>query len=168
MRRIVGIVCLGLVLLATSCQKAIERAQRDIRLEAVESIERKGMSGAAATIRVANDSRYKLVLKNARFELFYGEVPVSSFTLHGRVEIPRRTSGSYRSLWRVVTEDPMIYYMVTKKIEAGEIDRIAVSFTLEGRGGPASAKMSEEMMPFSEFLNIFGLDLDEVRKYLDE
>ena len=39
---------------------------------------------------------------------------------------------------------------------------------VEGRGGPASVKNSEEMVPLSEFLNIFGLSLQDVKNYLDE
>ena len=45
---------------------------------------------------------------------------------------------------------------------------VAVSFAVEGRGGPASVKNSEEMVPLSEFLNIFGLSLQDVKNYLDE
>ena len=45
---------------------------------------------------------------------------------------------------------------------------IGVSFAIEGRGGPARVKISREMMPLSEFLNIFGLSLQDVKNYLDE
>ncbi len=36
------------VLLMVSCRRAVEKARRNIRLEAVEKVERKGMGGAEA------------------------------------------------------------------------------------------------------------------------
>ena len=66
------------------------------------------------------------------------------------------------------TTDPMAYYVMVKKIREDDISQVAVSFAVEGRGGPASVKNSEEMVPLSEFLNIFGLSLQDVKNYLDE
>ena len=111
---------------------------------------------------------YKLVLERAKVDLFYAGSRVMSIILHGRVEVPRRTTGSFTSLWRVRTTDPMAYYVMVKKIREDDISQVAVSFAVEGRGGPASVKNSEEMVPLSEFLNIFGLSLQDVKNYLDE
>ena len=140
----------------------------NIRLEAVEKVERKGMGGAEAVVRVKNGTGYKLVLERAKVDLFYAGSRVMSIILHGRVEVPRRTTGSFTSLWRVRTTDPMAYYVMVKKIREDDISQVAVSFAVEGRGGPASVKNSEEMVPLSEFLNIFGLSLQDVKNYLDE
>ena len=57
---------------------------------------------------------------------------------------------------------------MTKKIREDDISKIGVSFAIEGRGGPAHVKISREMMPLSEFLNIFGLSLNDVKNYLEE
>ena len=57
---------------------------------------------------------------------------------------------------------------MTKKIREDDISKIGVSFAIEGRGGPARIKISREMMPLSEFLNIFGLSLNDVKNYLEE
>ena len=162
------ILLTAMVLPMVSCRRAVEKARRNIRLEAVEKVERKGMGGAEAVVRVKNGTGYKLVLERAKVDLFYAGSRVMSITLHGRVEVPRRTTGSFTSLWRVRTTDPMAYYVMVKKILADDISQVAVSFAVEGRGGPASVKNSEEMVPLSEFLNIFGLSLQDVKNYLDE
>ena len=151
------ILLTAMVLPMVSCRRAVEKARRNIRLEAVEKVERKGMGGAEAVVRVKNGTGYKLVLERAKVDLFYAGSRVMSIILHGRVEVPRRTTGSFTSLWRVRTTDPMAYYVMVKKIRE-----------VEGRGGPASVKNSEEMVPLSEFLNIFGLSLQDVKNYLDE
>ena len=158
----------AMVLPMVSCRRAVEKARRNIRLEAVEKVERKGMGGAEAVVRVKNGTGYKLVLERAKVDLFYAGSRVMSIILHGRVEVPRRTTGSFTSLWRVRTTDPMAYYVMVKKIREDDISQVAVSFAVEGRGGPASVKNSEEMVPLSEFLNIFGLSLQDVKNYLDE
>ncbi len=162
------ILLTAMVLPMVSCRRAVEKARRNIRLEAVEKVERKGMGGAEAVVRVKNGTGYKLVLERAKVDLFYAGSRVMSIILHGRVEVPRRTTGSFTSLWRVRTTDPMAYYVMVKKIREDDISQVAVSFAVEGRGGPASVKNSEEMVPLSEFLNIFGLSLQDVKNYLDE
>ena len=161
------ILLTAMVLPMVSCRRAVEKARRNIRLEAVEKVERKGMGGAEAVVRVKNGTGYKLVLERAKVDLFYAGSRVMSIILHGRVEVPRRTTGSFTSLWRVRTTDPMAYYVMVKKIREDDISQVAVSFAVEGRGGPASVKNSEEMVPLSEFLNIFGLSLQDVKNYLD-
>jgi hypothetical protein len=41
-----------------------------------------------------------------------------------------------------------------------------VSYAVEGRGGPAPVKISRERMPLSDFLNTFGLTIEDVKKQL--
>lgn len=151
-----------------SCRRAVEKARRNIRIEAVEKVERRGLSGAEAVVRVVNDTGYKLVLEQAQLDIFYAGNLVTSIQLRGRVEVPRRTTGSFSTLWRLRTPDPMALYVLKKKVQQGEIAQVGVSFSVEGRGGPAPVKISQEMMPLSEFLNIFGLSLQDVKNYLEE
>lgn len=129
-----------MVLPMVSCRRAVEKARRNIRLEAVEKVERKGMGGAEAVVRVKNGTGYKLVLERAKVDLFYAGSRVMSITLHGRVEVPRRTTGSFTSLWRVRTTDPMAYYVMVKKSARTIFRRLP--FRLRSRGaGPASVKI---------------------------
>ena len=46
------------------------------------------------------------------------------------------------------------------------IGQVAVSCRIRGRGGPVRVNISQEMMPLSDFLNIFGLTLQDVQNYL--
>lgn len=156
------------VLSLGSCRRAIEKAQRNIRIEAVEKAERQGLSGAEIVLRVRNDTGYKLKLKKASLEVYYAEGLVTKVALRKEVEVPRRTTGSVTTLWRIRTSDPMALHVMTKKIREDDISKIGVSFAVEGRGGPAPVKISQQMMPLSEFLNIFGLSLDDVKNYLEE
>ena len=89
------ILLTAMVLPMVSCRRAVEKARRNIRLEAVEKVERKGMGGAEAVVRVKNGTGYKLVLERAKVDLFYAGSRVMSIILHGRVEVPRRTTGSF-------------------------------------------------------------------------
>lgn len=129
------ILLTAMVLPMVSCRRAVEKARRNIRLEAVEKVERKGMGGAEAVVRVKNGTGYKLVLERAKVDLFYAGSRVMSIILHGRVEVPRRTTGSFTSLWRVRTTDPMAYYVMVKK-SARTIFRRS-PFRLRSRGAGA-------------------------------
>lgn len=53
------ILLTAMVLPMVSCRRAVEKARRNIRLEAVEKVERKGMGGAEAVVRVKNGTGYK-------------------------------------------------------------------------------------------------------------
>lgn len=162
------VLLLALVLPMTSCRRAAEKAIRNIGVEEVVKLERQGLSGAELVLRVKNATGHKLVLERAMLRIYYAESLVTSIALRGRVEVPRRSDGEVTTLWRTRTSDPMALYVVRKKLAEGDLSRIAVSFSIEGRGGPAPVKISQEMMPLSEFLNIFGLSFDEVKTYLEE
>ena len=154
------------VILSTSCRKAVEKAQRNIRFEGIEKIERQGLTGAEMVVRVMNDTGYKLQLNMAEIDIYYSESRVGTIVLREPVEVPRRTTDSFRTLWRLKISDPMALYMLLRKVEAGDLSQVGVAYALEGRGGPAPVKISRDRMPLSDFLNTFGLTLQDVKNQL--
>ena len=151
---------------ATSCRRAVEKAQRNIRFEGIEKIERQGLTGAEMVVRVMNNTGYKLQLGMAEIDIYYAGGRVGTIVLREPVEVPRRTTGSFRTLWRVKISDPLALYVLLRKVEAGDLSQIGVAYALEGRGGPAPVKISHDRMPLSEFLNTFGLSADDLKNYL--
>lgn len=65
---------------------------------------------------------------------------MGTIVLREPVEVPRRTTGSFRTLWRVKISDPLALYVLLRKVEAGDLSQIGVAYALEGRGGPAPGK----------------------------
>ena len=167
-RMLFCILLLGVVLPLGSCRRMAEKAQRNIRLEAVEKARRQGLSGAEIVLRVKNGTGHKLKLEKASLTVYYAGGVVTKVALREPAEAPRRATASVTTLWRIRTSDPMALHVMTKKIREDDISKIGVSFAIEGRGGPARVKISREMMPLSEFLNIFGLSLNDVKNYLEE
>ena len=160
-RMLFCILLLGVVLPLGSCRRMAEKAQRNIRLEAVEKARRQGLSGAEIVLRIKK-------LEKASLTVYYAGGVVTKVALREPAEAPRRATASVTTLWRIRTSDPMALHVMTKKIREDDISKIGVSFAVEGRGGPARVKISREMMPLSEFLNIFGLSLNDVKNYLEE
>ena len=154
------------VILSTSCRKAVEKAQRNIRFEGIEKIERQGLTGAEMVVRVMNDTGYKLQLNMAEIDIYYSESRVGTIVLREPVEVPRRTTDSFRTLWRLKISDPMALYVLLRKVEAGDLSQVGVAYALEGRGGPAPVKISRDRMPLSDFLNTFGLTLQDIKNQL--
>ena len=167
-RMLFCILLLGVVLPLGSCRRMAEKAQRNIRLEAVEKARRQGLSGAEIVLRIKNGTGHKLKLEKASLTVYYAGGVVTKVALREPAEAPRRATASVTTLWRIRTSDPMALHVMTKKIREDDISKIGVSFAVEGRGGPARVKISREMMPLSEFLNIFGLSLNDVKNYLEE
>ena len=106
------------------------------------------------------------MLREADLEFFLGGRPVLSARLHRPVEVPRRTTERVVTRWRLQILDPMALPVLTGRLRAGEIGQVAVSCRIRGRGGPVRVNISQEMMPLSDFLNIFGLTLQDVQNYL--
>lgn len=157
---------LAAALSATSCRKAAEKAARNIHVEALERLERQGLTGAEAVLRVRNDTGHKLELDQARLDLYYGDSRAAAIVLRERVEVERHTVGSVPTLWRLKISDPLALYALVRKAETGDLSQVRVSFALDGRGGPVPVKISREQVPLSEFLNIFGLTLQDVTDFL--
>ena len=151
---------------AASCRKAVEKAQRNIRFEGIEKIERQGLTGAEIVVRVMNNTGYKLQLETAEIDVYYADGRVGTGVLREPVEVPRRTTGSFRTLWRVKISDPLALYVLLRKVEAGDLSQVGIAYALEGRGGPAPVKISRDRMPLSDFLNTFGLTLQDVKNKL--
>lgn len=168
MRRSGWILCLLLTALsAASCRRAVERAAAKVRFEGIERVERRGLTGVEAVLRVANGSGYGLELDAARADIYYGASRVGDIRLCEGVRVPRRTTMSVATQWQLRIADPLALYMVARRLRSGDMSQIAVSYDVSGRGGPAPVNISGDRVPLSDFLNIFGLTLQDVATYLD-
>jgi len=160
----VGIVLLVLTL--PSCRRTAERLREKIRLEAIESVRRQGLSGAEIVARVANDTRYELQLERATADIFYGTSRVSRITLCEGVQLGPRTTASVTTRWRVRIDDLLALYALVRRVQRDDLSEAFISFSVEGRGGPVPVEFTRERMPLSEFMRIFDLELQEVKNYL--
>lgn len=151
----------------SSCRRAAETARRNIRIEAVERIDRHALSGMDLTLRVRNASRYKLLLREAALDVWYAGSCVGSVQLREGVEVPRRTTQSVTMRWKFRIDDPFALYALSRKLRKDDLSGVEVGFRVKGRGGPAAVNIREERMPLSDFLRIFGIGIDDVKTYLN-
>ena len=157
---------LAVALSSVSCRRAAEKFRRNIRVEAVEKFEPHGLTGVDLTLRVMNDTGYKLALDEAKLDIYYGESCVGNIILREGVEVPRRTTMSLPTRWQIRISDPLALYVLTKKVQEGDLSQVGVAMNIAGQGGPKKVNISRERMPVSEFLNIFGLSPDDLKNYL--
>ena len=151
----------------TSCRRAAERAGDRIRIESVEQVRLHGLSGADLTLRIRNDNRFGIQLREAGLDLWYADAYVGSISLREGVEVPRRSVESVVTRWRFRVEDPLALYALSRRVTRCQPEEIEVSFRLKGHGGAAAVHIREERMPLSEFLRIFGLTCEQLNQYLD-
>lgn len=166
--RIAALTLLAAVSLLPSCRSAVEKTAAKIRIEAVEQIDRHALSGVDLTLRVNNGSGYKLVLRDASLTLWFAGACVGDVTLREGVEVPRRTTQSVMTRWRLRINDPIALFALSSRLGAGDLSQVCVSYEVHGRGGPAKVNISQEMIPLSDFLRIFGLTIEEVKTYFSE
>lgn len=151
-----------------SCRRAAEKARRNIRIEAVEQIDRHALSGMDLTVRVHNGSRYKLLLSQAELEVWYAGSCIGSVQLREGVAIPRRTTQSVTLRWKFRIDDPFGLYALARKLRRDDLSQVEVGFRVKGRGGPAAVNIRKERMPLSDFLRIFGIGIDDIKTYMNE
>ncbi|MDE5623269.1 MAG: hypothetical protein K2I62_01375 [Alistipes sp.] len=162
-----SLLCLALCAGLTSCGRKAEKLRESIRVEAVERIEMHSLTGLDILLRVRNDTGYKLLLNEASLDIFMGPSLVAGAELCDPVEVPRRSRGSVATRWRLKISDPLAAYVLARRIGRGDISAVAVSFEVRGRGGPARVNICREKMPLSEFLNTFGVTLEELKNYFE-
>lgn len=93
-RMLFCILLLGVVLPLGSCRRMAEKAQRNIRLEAVEKARRQGLSGAEIVLRIKNGTGHKLKLEKASLTVYYAGGVVTKVALREPAEAPRRATAS--------------------------------------------------------------------------
>lgn len=157
----------AVALSGSACRRAVEKARENIRVEAVEKFERHGLTGAEAVFRVANGTGYKLLLDQARLDIYCAGSRVGDIRLREPVEVPRRATTAVRTLWQLRISDPLALFVLTKKVRRNDYSEIAVSYSVAGCGGPVPVNISREKVPFPEFLNTFGLTPQDVADYLN-
>lgn len=166
MKRIFAYLLIALTFSTVSCRRAAENAARKIRIEAVEEFKLRGLTGAEMVLRVVNDTRHKLVLNQAEFSLYYNRSRAATVRLHESVEVGKRTTERVATRWKLKTDDPLAMLLIAREIHANDPSQIYVSYAIDGRGGPARVNIAREMVPLSEFLNIFGITLQDVQQYV--
>ena len=158
----VYVLLLAVAVSLSSCRRAVEKARRNIRFEGIERVERQGLTGAEVVVRVMNDTGYKLVLDAAEMGVYYAGGRVGTVVLREAVEVPRRTTDSFRTLWQLKISDPLALYVLARKVKSGDLSQVEVSYAVEGRGGPDPVIISPQLITMSDFLNTFGLTIESV------
>lgn len=167
MKRLLSIcMLLALVLPMSSCRRAVEKARSKIRLEAIEKVQRQGLVGAEVVVRIQNGTGYKLLLDAARVDIYYSGSRIGTATLREGVGIEGRTTASVATFWNLSISNPLLLLGAVRSVQAGDVSQFTVSFTAEGRGGPAPVKIAREQVPMADILNGFGMTLQDVKNFL--
>ncbi len=159
---LMALMLFAVALSAGSCRRAVEKAADKIRFLGVEKFERQGLTGAEVVVRIDNGSAYNLSLASAEIGIYYGDSRVGTVVLCDPVAVPRRTALSVRYTLEVADLRPPGALSAGPQGRAGDFGQVFVSCAVEGRGGPAPVKFSRERMPLSDFLNTFGLSIQDV------
>ncbi len=149
-----------------SCQRAVEKASKKIRVEAIEKIERQGVSDVRVTARIANGTIHRLVLKAATADIYYGTAPAASLVLKEKVVLESTSTQSVTTDWQVKVADLLTLYTLVRKVAANDISQVFVSIDADGRGGLISININRERIPLSEILDNFDLNLQDLKNYL--
>lgn len=167
MRRTLYLLLLTTLLLTGGgCRRMAQRAAQKIHIEGIEQLRPQGLSAAEVVFRVTNGTGYKLQLNDAQFDVYYKGAPFLTIRLAERVEVPKRTTASIPTRWRIRIADPLTLLLVGRDWMQREVSQLTVDYTLEGRGGPVPVKRQRKGVPLSEFLRTFGVSLDAINSFI--
>ena len=150
----VYVLLLAVAVSLSSCRRAVEKARRNIRFEGIERVERQGLTGAEVVVRVMNDTGYKLVLDAAEMGVYYAGGRVGTVVLREAVEVPRRTTDSFRTLWQLKISDPLALYVLARKVKSGDLSQVEVVCRGRARrpGSRENFARTDAVVGFFEYL----------------
>ena len=153
------ILCLALLAAATlgGCHRYLAREVRIVP----KDVETYGSAGADVTLHVR-----PLRFEAAALSLAYDGGEVLCATLRDTVTVASGWEGDVRMRCRLRVPDRAALYAVQRKLQRAETQRMTVSFALRLRVGDAVKKIGRRRMPLSDFLNTFGLTIEDVKKQL--
>ncbi len=151
----------------SSCGHIADELREGVRVEGVEQVVEHGTVGADLHLRVENRTSRRLKIKEAELDIFFGERHVGQILLHEAVFVERHSDGVVSSRWKFRFPDRMRLYSLKQKILRSETSQIRVNYRVKGRCGWIHANISARGVTFSEFLNTFGVDTEDLKKYLE-
>ncbi len=163
-RLLLFMLILATVCSLSSCRKMARKAREKIGIEAVERVEPHSLSSVDVRFRVKNLTGKNLLLKEAEFEISHSGRLLMTVTLAEEVKVPRRTIGSIDTQWRLQVSDPLAFYAVLRKVRRQDFGKITVNYHIRGRAGIFRVEKSDQMIPLSKILNIFGRSITEMKK----
>ena len=172
MRKLIYLVVIlfAATIAMTSCRSVVENSIENIKeqvsIESIDKVNINGFTSIDLLTSVRNDSRHKLLLKSGELTLYYNKGVIGELTLKAPVELDKRTSKQLLSQWGLSLNNPFSLIAVGNKINKGDINNLFVSFSMSGRFGIYPLNLSEEMVPLSHFLAIFGIENDELKNIL--
>lgn len=161
------LLCLAVCAGMTSCRRKLEKARENICVEAVERVGMRGLTELDVVLRLRNDTGYKLVLDKASLDIFMGPSFVVGAELCDPVTAERHTTQSIATRWRLRISDPFTLYAFARRIRQQQIASVAVDCAAEGRCGPVPLNIFRGKVPLYEFLNTFGVELEELQNLFE-
>ena len=154
----------------TSCrsvvENSIENIKKQVSIESIDKVNINGLKSIDLLLTVRNDSRHKLLLKSGKLTLYYNQGAIGELALKAPIELDKHTTKQLRSQWAMSIDNPFSLMAVASKVNKGDISNLFVSFSMSGRFGVYPLNLSEEMIPLSHFLAIFGIEQDELKNIL--
>ncbi len=157
MGRSLRCVLLLAVLLLAGCAAS---QMRRIRMAGPVAVRTYGTVGMDVRLEVEYAGRRTLRVEEAEVEFFAGGGSLGRMLLREGFELPARTRTTLRTRWRFDFADAAAGWVLLRRLEEGEFDRLDAAVDATVRLGGIRRRIRSERMPVSEFLNIFEGSID--------
>lgn len=156
-----------LILLLASCSGA--RMREKIRIEGIERVRPQGFSHLLLVLRTANDSGHNLKIKELSLDFYRPSAvaPTLTATLMDPVVLHGRTVESLPTKWRLEYADMLAWMPLLQALSQGNFNGWRVSLRIRGRCGLAPINISSEALPLSAILRTFGIDTENLEKFVN-
>ncbi len=155
-----------LLLSLGGCRRTMDKIIQKIHLDRIEEVRPIGLTGVEIDVTATNGTAYNLQLANTTVVLFYKGARVATMQLIEPLTLNKRSSTRLTSQWAIKIANPLALLPVARDLRQGNLSSLTVNLSLEGRGGPLRKTIEREQMAFSDFLAIFGLEVDQLTQMI--
>lgn len=124
-------------------------------------------SGMNLYVAIDNGISHNIVVKSCSAVVSRGGVEIMRIELRDRVVVAKQSLTEVLLPLRFSADNSMSILVLLRRILEGRIDDLSVSFTARFRVSIVSKTFSRQNIAMSEFLDTFGVKIDDVEQLID-
>lgn len=156
-----------LVLVSCSSARRVQKLQRKIRIEKIESLTPHGLAGVDVVVSATNATRHNIKLEAGRLTLKYDGSQVAMLQLYDPVLLPKRFSGEIEMSFKMKIYDPFGAMAVAGRLKRGDTENMTVKLEAEVKAGPVRKNILYEDVQLDRFLATFAVSIDRIGDYMN-
>jgi len=161
------LLLLALLLPLTSGAGVVDRYVSKIHFGGFNRVTHCTSSGMNLYVSIDNGINHNIVVKSCTAVVSRDGAEIMRIELRDRVVVPKRSVSEVLLPLRFRADNSMSILVLLRRILDGRIDDLTVSLDVRCRVSVVSKTFSKQNIAMSEFLDTFGVTIDDVKQLID-